>query len=92
MGDGNILHAGALRIRVTGEGSLQLALLGYDDIRTFDAVPLVMKTANAYEMTRLVNFISPEIRVKGFTSVKGERFRINRITVFVKPIYSELPA
>lgn len=92
MGEGRIIHAGSTRTRVTGNGKLKYQFQGYDEILTSNLVPLEMKATNAGEMVRLCNFTSPIIFLKGFTTERGERFHINRITIYVKPLWMEYPA
>jgi len=92
MAGGNILHFGAVRVRVTGSGNLDLQMLGYDDILTQTRAPLVMTPTSAQEKVRLFNFISPEMMFKFSTDEINEYFRVNRVTIFVKTQWSEYPA
>lgn len=92
MAGGNILHFGSLRVRVTGIGNLKISILGYDDVLVQSRAGIPMKEQDAQEKVRLFNFISPEGMIKFETTEKGEAFRLNRITVFVKKQWTEYPA
>jgi hypothetical protein len=70
-----ILHFNGSKFRVTGSGSLQLRLIGLDDVRQFVAVPLTMASAPGREPTRAID----------------EKFRINRIILYVKRRASQYP-
>lgn len=86
----NILHFGAVRFRLNGNGNLNLELHSLDDtnVDTLLAIPI---TNTGVEPTRLSNFNSQRARVKGFTTVINEHFKINRIIIYVKPIYTSYP-
>jgi hypothetical protein len=87
----NISHFAAIRIRVTGVGSLQMKIYSLDDVKIKTLVPLVMSRENRIIPTRLVNFVEQRASFELKTSVMGERFRINRIVVFMKEIYTSHP-
>jgi hypothetical protein len=86
-----ILHFNGSKFRVTGSGSLQLRLIGLDDVRQFVAVPLTMASAPGREPTRLMNFNSQRARLEGKTRAIDEKFRINRIILYVKRRASQYP-
>ena len=86
-----IVHFGAVRLRVTGSGNLDLQFRSLDDIDTQTLAPIVMSATTAREPVRLANFISQRGMLKISTDVINETFRINRIILFVKPIWSEYP-
>lgn len=84
-------HVVSVRLRVTGNGNLQLFLQDLDDIQTQTLVPLVMQSTTRFEPTRLSNFQSQRIRLVGKTTEIDEIFRIHRIIVFAKPVAIEYP-
>lgn len=92
MAGGNILHFGSIRVRVNGAGNFRPTFLGYDNILTETLVPLVMTPTSSQEKYRLCNFISPEGMLKFETTEIDEVFRVNRVTIFVKTLWSEIPA
>lgn len=87
----NIQHFAALRIRMTGAGNLRLAVHSLDNIRTKTLVPLVMNTATRIIPTRLVNFSEQRAQFEIKTTDIGEYFKINRIVVYMKEMYTSYP-
>ena len=87
----NISHFAAIRIRITGVGSLKMKILSLDDVKAKTLVPLVMSRDSRIIPTRLVNFVEQRASFELKTSDIGERFRINRVVVFMKEIYTSYP-
>lgn len=85
-------HIVAVRMRVVGEGNLNLSLTDYDDIQTQNLVDMPMTPTTRFEVTRLANFQSQRTRLVGSVSEIDEWFRIQRILVFAKPVAQEYPA
>jgi hypothetical protein len=88
-GEQDILHFGAVKIRVNGSGNLQLRFLSLDSVDTQTLVPLAMATSPGRQPTRLANFISQRGMLEIKTTVINETFRINKIILFSKPIWTE---
>jgi len=86
-----IFHIGAVRTRVVGYGELDYQFLGYNDIETETLVPVTMAQTRSREQTVLSNFVSQVSYLKGSTDLINEQFRINRIVVFVKPLWADYP-
>lgn len=86
-----IVHFAGVRMRVTGSGNLDLQFLSLDNVESQTLTPLTMSTTNAREPTRLANFISQRGMLKISTNAINETFKINRIILFVKPIWSQFP-
>jgi len=87
----NISHFAAIRIRITGVGSLKMKVLSLDDVKAKTLVPLVMSRDSRIIPTRLVNFVEQRASFELKTSDIGERFRINRVVIFMKEIYTSYP-
>lgn len=87
----NILHFGVVRTRVVGSGTLRTSLIGYDSVLTQTLATATLAATNSREVTRLANFVSQFGQVKLETTAINEVFKVNNITIFVKPIYSEYP-
>lgn len=90
-GGENILHYGAVRLRVNGTGNLQLAFTGLDDVVTATLSSLVMASSPGREPRVLANFVGQRARFKVLTNQKDEIFKINRIVIFAKPIWTDFP-
>jgi len=91
QGGENEYHVVGVRMRVQGEGNLQLALTDLDQIQTYNMVDLTMAAATRIEPTRLANFQSQRIRLEGSVEEIDEWFRISRIIIFAKPVAVEYP-
>jgi|SRR5215510_10050994 len=87
-----ISHFGGVKVRVNGTGSLQLALFSYDDVASTTLVPITMATVTKTVPLRLSNFQEHRASVELKTTNIDEVFRINRIVVLVKEVFSEWPS
>lgn len=90
-GGENEQHVVGVRMRVTGNGELQMKLEGLDAVLTQDLIPFTMATVARIEPTRLANFQSQRIRLVIKTTEIDERFLIRRIIIFAKPVAVEYP-
>jgi hypothetical protein len=88
-GEQDILHFAAVKIRVNGTGSLRLRFLSLDSVDTQTLVPLTMATLPARQPTRLCNFISQRGMLEIKTTDINEVFRINKVILFSKPLWTE---
>jgi hypothetical protein len=84
-------HVVGVRMRVKGEGNLDMYLTDLDDQRSYPMEPFVMQAATRIEPTRLANFQSQRIRFVGSIDELDEYFVISRIIIFAKPVAMEYP-
>lgn len=87
----NISHFAAIRIRLTGKGELKMRVFSLDDERLKILVPFQMNFSNRIIPTRLVNFVETRAAFELMTTNIDEKFRINRIVIFVKELYTSHP-
>lgn len=88
----NILHFGAVKMRVNGEGNLQQYLISLDNVESSDALAeQAMTPASSREPTTLTNFISQRAKYRVGISEIDEWFKFSRILIYVKPIYTQYP-
>lgn len=87
-GEQDILHFGGVRIRVNGTGYLRMRFLSLDNIDTQTLVPFTMATLPGKQPTRLANFISQRGMLEISTTAIDEVFRINKIILFSKPLWT----
>ena len=88
MGDEAVLHFAAIRIRVIGQGNLQLTLKGLDANPTANLPSIVMQMGPGREPQMLCNFINQRVQLRVFVTNLDENFKINRIVLYGKPIYT----
>lgn len=87
----NISHFAAIRVRVNGTGNLLMKVFSLDDVKSKTLVPFVMLQQARIIPTRLVNFMEQRASFELKTTAIDEEFRINRIVVFMKEIYTSYP-
>ena len=87
----NISHFAAIRIRLVGNGNLKMAVYSIDDVKSKTLVPLAMQATNRIIPTRLVNFMEQRASFELKTTEPGERFRINRIIIYTKEVFTSYP-
>lgn len=87
----SISHFAAIRVRVNGVGSLKMKVYSLDDVKTKTLVPFTMALRTRIIPTRLVNFTEQRASFELKTTEKNEIFRINRIIIFQKPIFTSYP-
>jgi hypothetical protein len=87
--DESYFHFGGVRIRVNGSGNLFLTFQSLDSVNSTIIAPVTMQSATAAEPLQLSNFISQRAFLRIETFNLNETFRINRVVVFVKPIWTQ---
>lgn len=78
-------------MRIVGAGDLQMQLLSLDSVESQTLVPFTLSSATNREPFRLANFNQQRAMLKGITTEKDEIFRINRIILFFKPLWTDYP-
>lgn len=91
MPGGNIVHFGAVRYRVIGEGELKSTFIGLDNNVIEDLADLTLTPVNNREPIRLANFMAQRAKLHVSVDAIDEWFQFNTIILFVKPIYSSYP-
>ena len=90
-GGENLQHVTGVRLRVTGTGNLLMTLFSQDNIRTQVLTSIPMAAATNIQPFRLANFIEQRTQLQLKTTVLDEFFKINRIIVFMKEVYTSYP-
>lgn len=88
----NISHFTGVRMRVTGSGSLKMTFKSLDEVEEQELVPFTMVTVTNREPFRLANFNQQRAMLEGYTTEIDETFRINRIIIPVKQIWTDYPS
>lgn len=87
----NISHFASIRIRVNGTGDLLMTVYSLDDVRSKTLVPFTMQALTRIIPTRLVNFMEQRASFELKTTEIDDRFRINRIVIFTKEVFTSYP-
>jgi len=92
----NINHFNGIRLRVLGDGNLQLKIMSLPDqdgIQTEkDLVALNMDTIpRGVEPLKKTNFMSQRAQYELYTTEINEFFTLNRIIIFYKPVFTQRP-
>jgi hypothetical protein len=88
---GNISHFTAVRMRVIGQGDLLMSLHSLDDERSQTLIPFSLSSTTRIMPTRLSNFMEQMASLSLETTEINDYFRINRIVIFSKEVFSSYP-
>lgn len=88
---GELLHFGAVRMRVTGTGNLRMTLNSLDDVNTSTLPVLPMSATTNREPTVLANYVDQLGSLEFETTEIDEVFAICKIVVFVRPVATGYP-
>lgn len=87
----NINHFNGIRVRVTGSGNLIPTLYSLSDTKSQELAPIAMESETNIQLTKLANFIQQRASLELKTTEINEVFTINRIIIFVKPLFTSYP-
>jgi hypothetical protein len=87
----NISHFAAVRVRLYGVGSLKMKVYSLDDVKTKTLVPLPMVAKTRIIPTRIVNFVEQRASFEFKVTDLDEQFRIQRVVIYSKEIYTSYP-
>ena len=88
----NICHLSAIRMRVIGVGNLKLSVHSLQDYKSKVCPnPIAMQTITDIEPHRGFNFMSQRMALKFETTEINEYFRINRIVIYAKEVFTMHP-
>jgi len=83
-----INHFGGIRMRVIGTGDLLMTLLSQDEVRSQSLVAFTMATTSRISPFRLASFMEQRAQLRVETTAIDEIFRINRIIIYAKPVFT----
>jgi hypothetical protein len=87
----NILHFGAVRLRITGTASLQMEMIPYDGQNIKTLKPLQIIQLPGKDLDRLCNVKAQRARLKISTLKINENIRVDKVIFYVKPVASQYP-
>lgn len=87
----NIIHYASVRMRIVGSGQLDMTMHSQDDVYTQPLAPFNMQSTTNIRPTRLMNFQHQKASLKGSVNVLDEWFRINKIVIYAKEVFSDYP-
>lgn len=90
-GGENLVHIGGLRMRVVGSGDLRMRLISMDEIYEQTLVSLTMSAATNIQPVRLANFMQQRTQLEVKVTAINEYFKINRIIIYAKAIFTSHP-
>lgn len=86
-----ISHFASIRVRAVGVGNLMMIVHAMDNARSKQLVPFILQSANRILPTRIVNFMEQRATFELKTTGIDERFRVNRIIIFSKTVFTSHP-
>lgn len=87
----NISHINAIRMRVVGQGSLNMTLYSLQDVESQVLVPVTLSSATNRQPTRLANFMQQRASLELETTEIDDYFRINRLIIFTRETFTSYP-
>lgn len=88
----NISHTMGVRMRIVGKGNLICSLRSLEDEKiVVNPNPLVLKESTSIQPLKKFNFMSQRTSFKMQTKKINEWFRVNRIIVFTKTVFTQYP-
>ncbi len=78
-------------MRVIGSGELEMKLISQDAVRSVTLTPFTLASTNRSSPFRLASFVEQRAQLEGKTDTINEIFRINRIVIYAKPIFTMEP-
>lgn len=88
---GELLHFGAVRMRINGSGTLRSTLYSLDDLVSSSLSNITMAVTTSQEPTILANFIQQRAHLRVQTTAIDEYFVISKMIVYVTPVATSLP-
>jgi len=87
----NICHFAAVRMRIQGSGNLDMTMYSQDDVLFQNIAPVVMAAITNIQPTRLMSVVQQRAYLKLSTDVINEYFKINRMIVYTKEVFTSYP-
>src|SRR3990167_1115122 len=87
--DGVVNHYGKVQLRVKGSGNLSLTLNGLDDVITSSLGNIALAVSPGKEYFKLANLQSEKCSVKFQQNTTANNFLINKISLFIAPLWEE---
>jgi len=87
----NIHHFSTIRLRATGQGKLSMVVHSMDLVRSKQLAMMQLEGKTRIQPNRIVNFVEQRACFEFQLTDIDEYFRINRIIVFMKEIYTSHP-
>ena len=87
-----IIHYTGIRLRVVGSGNLIPTFYSLEHVSSQQLVPISMLSSTDRQRIRLANFITQRATLELKTTVINERFKIHRIIIYAKELYTDFPS
>lgn len=91
MPENALIHLGLIKMRVTGTGGMNLQLRTFDQLNQVSLIPFSLNSTEQYLLQRLTNYTGQGIIFRMSAKEINDTCRVQDVTLFVKPIYSEIP-
>lgn len=87
----NIVHFTSVRMRIIGSGNLKMTMYSQDEIYSSTLVPFTMSATTNIRPNRLMNFQHQRAYLDGRTTEINEWFKINKIVIYAKEVFTDYP-
>lgn len=82
-------HVAGVRMRVVGTGDLKMTLFSSDAVESTVLTPFTLEATSRLAPFRIANFTEQRVQLEFKTTELNETFRINRIILYMKPVFAE---
>jgi len=89
--EGTLIHFGAVRLRVKGEGTLLQFLHSLQNVSRARLTDNLLISISDREKVTLANFINQRAQYELRTIEKDEYFEVSKLVVFIRPTASTFP-
>jgi hypothetical protein len=87
-----ISHFTGVRMRIVGDGEFEMTFISMDDTESQVLVPFTLEETTDRQPFRLANFKKQRALLEGKTDLINEFFKIDRIIIFAKELWTEYPS
>jgi hypothetical protein len=87
-----ISHFTGIRMRITGSGTMRPSMMSQDDIITYPLAPITLSSTSRFHSFTLANVIEQRAHLQLKTTEINDDFAINRIILFGKTMFTQVPA
>ena len=87
----DLIHVGAIRLRVIGSGTLLTTLYSLDSVYSSNLANHTLAATTNIQPTLLANFIQQRISIRCSVDEMDHYFKMRRMVVYLKPVATSVP-
>ena len=87
----DLIHIGAIRLRVIGSGTLFTTLYSLDSVYSSALANHTLAVTTNIQPTLLANFIQQRISIRCSVNTIDHYFKMRRLVIYAKPVATSVP-